>query len=66
MTSDFLLEGMGYDKNFEAWTEHQEKFGNFLQQLNGNEDQDAVKNRDTNLSGQSIELKSKQSHARVQ
>lgn len=57
---------MGYDNNFEAWTEHQEKFGNFLQQLNGNEDQDAVQNEDASLSGQSIELKSKQSHARVQ
>lgn len=60
---------MGYDKSFEAWTEQQEKFGDFLQQLNENQDQDTVKksvNEDANLSGQSIELKSKQSHARVQ
>lgn len=55
---------MGYNKNFETWTEHQDKFGNFLQQLNGNED--AVRNGDTTLSGQSIEFKSKQSQARVQ
>lgn len=60
---------MGYDKNFEAWTEQQEKFGNFLRQLNGNQDQDIVEksvNKDADLSGHSIELKSKQSHARVQ
>lgn len=57
---------MGYDRNSEMWTEHQEKFGNLLQQLNGNEKQDAVQNGDASLSGQSIELKSKQSHARVQ
>lgn len=60
--------GVGYDKNVEMWTEHQEKFGDLLQQLNGNQDQDAGKNsanEDANLNGQSIELKSKQSHARI-
>lgn len=57
---------MGFDNNSEVWTEQQEKFGIFLQQLNGNQDQDAVQNEDANLSEQSIELKSKQSQARVQ
>ncbi|EGI68277.1 PREDICTED: uncharacterized protein LOC105143399 [Acromyrmex echinatior] len=60
--------GIGYDKNFEAWTEQQEKFGSFLQQLNGNQDQDAVEesvDADANFNEQSIELKSKQNHARV-
>ncbi|XP_018378520.1 PREDICTED: uncharacterized protein LOC108771113 [Trachymyrmex cornetzi] len=60
--------GIGYDKSFEAWTEHQEKFGGFLQQLNGNQNQDALEesvDTDANFNEQSIELKSKQSHARV-
>lgn len=43
-----------------------DKFDEFLQQLNKNQDQDAIKNEDSNLSGQSIELKSKQNHAHVQ
>ncbi|XP_018045140.1 PREDICTED: suppressor of Mek1-like isoform X2 [Atta colombica] len=60
--------GVGYDKSFEAWTEHQHKFGSFLQQLNGNQDQDAIEesvDTNANFNEQSIELKSKQSHARV-
>ncbi|KAL0116102.1 hypothetical protein PUN28_011160 [Cardiocondyla obscurior] len=57
--------GIGYDNSFQPWTENKEKFDNFLQQLNGVESQDAVKNGDISLSGQSIEQKSKQSHARV-
>ncbi|XP_011865268.1 PREDICTED: uncharacterized protein PF11_0213-like [Vollenhovia emeryi] len=57
--------GVGYDKNFEAWTKEQEKFSNLLQQLNGNQNQDTVKSGDANLSGQSIELKSKDSRARM-
>lgn len=62
------ITGLGYDKSFEAWTEYQEKFGNFLQQLNENQDQVAVEkllDADANFNDQSIELKSKQSHARV-
>lgn len=48
---------------------HQEKFNNFLQQLHGNENQNTsqkLEREDDSLSGQSLELKSKQSRARVQ
>ncbi|CAL1689335.1 unnamed protein product [Lasius platythorax] len=60
--------GIGYDKNFEIWMKHQEKFNNFLQQLHGNENQNTsqkLEREDDSLSGQSLELKSKQSRARV-
>lgn len=50
--------------------EHQEKFTYFLQQLHGNENQNTeiqkLEREDNSLSGQSLELKSKQSRARVQ
>ncbi|KAL6268452.1 hypothetical protein P5V15_001587 [Pogonomyrmex californicus] len=58
--------GIGYDdKSSEAWTEHREKFSNFLEQLNREQTQDTVKTVDDNMDKQSIELKSKQSQARV-
>lgn len=49
--------------------EHQEKFNNLLQRLHKNEDQNTIQKlqrEDANLSGQSMELKSKQSRARIQ
>jgi len=55
---------MGYDKNPEAWTEHQEKFEDFLQQLQGSFNQDIIQkssNKNNDQNEQSVELKSKQS-----
>lgn len=52
--------GVGFDKSTEAWTEQMDKFSEFLRQLNENED--TVKNEDSNFSGQSTQLKSKQSN----
>ncbi|XP_012534525.2 probable E3 ubiquitin-protein ligase bre1 [Monomorium pharaonis] len=52
--------GVGFDKNVEAWTEQMDKFSEFLQQLN--ETQDQVDIEDSNLNGQSIELKSKENY----
>lgn len=49
--------------------EHQEKFNNFLQQLqvvNENQNTNQKLEKEDDLSGQSVELKSKQSRARVQ
>lgn len=49
--------------------EHQEKFNNLLQQLHKNKNQNTIQKlerEDDSLSGQSMELKSKQSHARIQ
>ncbi|XP_018406991.1 PREDICTED: putative uncharacterized protein DDB_G0282499 [Cyphomyrmex costatus] len=60
--------GIGYDKNFEPWIEHQKNFEDILQQLSRNQDPDTVEksvNADANINEQSTELKSKQSHARV-
>lgn len=61
--------GIGYNKNVDIWMEHQEKFTYFLQQLHGNENQNTeiqkLEREDNSLSGQSLELKSKQSRARV-
>ncbi|KAL6426311.1 hypothetical protein ACFW04_009086 [Cataglyphis niger] len=60
--------GIGYDNNVDVWMEHQEKFNNLLQRLHKNEDQNTIQKlqrEDDSLSGQSMELKSKQSRARI-
>lgn len=61
--------GIGYDENLDTWMEHQEKFNNFLQQLQfENENQNTIQKlerEEDTLSGQSMELKSKKSRSRV-
>lgn len=60
--------GIGYKKNDEAWTEHRDNFNDFLQKLQENENYNVVQTEENKnvLSGKSLELKSKQSRARVQ
>ncbi|XP_029664559.1 protein IWS1 homolog A-like [Formica exsecta] len=58
--------GIGYDNNVDVWMEHQEKFNNFLQRLHKNENQNIIQKLEReDDSGQSMELKSKQSRARI-
>ncbi|XP_050591695.1 putative histone-lysine N-methyltransferase 1 isoform X1 [Bombus affinis] len=61
--------GIGYKQNAldEAWTEHQDSFNDFLQKLQQNECHNAAQTEESKgvLSGKSLELKSKQSRARV-
>lgn len=61
--------GIGYKQNAsdEAWTEHQDSFNDFLQKLRQNECHDVARTEENEgvLSGKSLELKSKQSRARV-
>lgn len=62
--------GIGFNKNNmdKAWTEHQDGFNHFLQQLQKSQDCRAiqkVEDASDGLSGKSLELKSKQSRARV-
>ncbi|EFN69541.1 Pin2-interacting protein X1 [Camponotus floridanus] len=56
--------GIGYDKNVDIWVEHQEKFNNLLKQLHENGNQNTTQKLETE-DDRSMELKSKQSHARV-
>lgn len=61
--------GIGYKQDAldEAWTEHQDSFNDFLQKLQQNECHNAAQTEESKgvLSGKSLELKSKQSRARV-
>ncbi|XP_070158672.1 DNA ligase 1 [Polyergus mexicanus] len=58
--------GIGYDNNVDVWMEHQEKFNNFLQRLHRNENKNIIQKLEReDDSGQSMELKSKQSRARI-
>lgn len=63
------VTGIGFKKENldKAWTEHQDGFNDFLQELQKSQSlsipQTEVKGE---LSGKSLELKSKQSRARVQ
>ncbi|XP_076284629.1 uncharacterized protein LOC143211094 [Lasioglossum baleicum] len=61
--------GIGYknDNLDKAWTEHQDGFNSFLQQLQKSQDDNVVQVEEvkTDTSGNSLELKSKQSRARV-
>lgn len=62
--------GIGYKQNAldEAWTVHQDSFNDFLQKLQQNECHNVAQTEESKgvLSGKSLELKSKQSRARVQ
>ncbi|XP_033314800.1 G patch domain-containing protein 4 isoform X1 [Bombus bifarius] len=61
--------GIGYKQDAldEAWTEHQDSFNDFLQKLQQNECHNVAQTEESKgvLSGKSLELKSKQSRARV-
>lgn len=61
--------GVGFKRDIvdEAWTEHQDSFNDFLQQLQTAPCDNIVQIEEANaeLSGKSLELKSKQSRARV-
>nr|XP_003704274.1 PREDICTED: G patch domain-containing protein 4 isoform X1 [Megachile rotundata] len=61
--------GIGFKRDTvdEAWTEHQDSFNDFLQQLHTAPCDNIVQIEEANaeLSGKSLELKSKQSRARV-
>lgn len=60
--------GIGFKKDTldEAWTEHRDSYNEFLKQLRENENLNTVKAEENDvLSGKSLELKSKQSRARV-
>lgn len=61
--------GIGYKQDAvnEAWTEHQDSFNDFLQKLRQNECHNVAQTEESKgeLSGKSLELKSKQSRARV-
>ncbi|XP_076755220.1 uncharacterized protein LOC143426000 [Xylocopa sonorina] len=61
--------GIGFKKDDldKAWTEHQDSFNDFLQQLQHDESHNVVRTEGNKgvLSGKSLELKSKQSRARV-
>lgn len=69
-----FLKGIGYDKDsyIKDLHEHQDKFNDFLQQLSKHYNQEeTVEKSESNkeeldLNGQSLELKSKQSRARLQ
>nr|XP_012221904.1 PREDICTED: uncharacterized protein MAL8P1.12-like isoform X1 [Linepithema humile] len=57
--------GIGYDENLEKWTEHHDKFSGILKHLQENQDiVQKIQNKDDS-NKQSIELKSKESRARV-
>lgn len=61
--------GIGFKNDQDkAWTEHQKAFDNFLSHLQENQDSNMIKNikkKDLTANSQSLELKSKQSRARV-
>ncbi|XP_034178163.2 uncharacterized protein LOC117603282 [Osmia lignaria lignaria] len=61
--------GIGFKQDAleEAWTEHQESFNDFLQKLQTEQSETIVQIEEVNteLSGKSLELKSKHSRARV-
>ncbi|XP_057321434.1 G patch domain-containing protein 4 [Microplitis mediator] len=57
--------GFSKDKQEKLWTETQQSFSELLQQLRAGESPSAENLNDLNLSGKSLELKSKQSRARV-
>ncbi|CAL7950205.1 unnamed protein product [Xylocopa violacea] len=63
------MAGIGFKKGDldKAWTEHQDSFNDFLQKLQQDESHNVVRTENNKgiLSGQSLELKSKQSRARV-
>ncbi|XP_015432786.1 PREDICTED: putative histone-lysine N-methyltransferase 1 [Dufourea novaeangliae] len=61
--------GIGFKKDHldKAWTEHQDSFNDFLQQLQKSKDHNVIQIEEvkSELSGKSLELKSRQSKARV-